>query len=51
MSLPIFTVNRGNGNAAVIDLSDIFLTEFAQLGLGALDRLPHELAPGEGVPE
>ena len=38
MSLPIVTVNRSNGSAPVIDLSDIFLTDFAQLGLGSIDR-------------
>jgi hypothetical protein len=38
MSLPIVTVNRNNGGAPVIDLSDIFLTDFAQLGLGSIDR-------------
>ena len=38
MAIPIVTVNRNNGSSPLIDLSDIFLTDFAQLGLGAMDR-------------
>jgi hypothetical protein len=38
MALPIVTVNPMGGMTTVIDLSDIFLTDFAQLGLGYLDR-------------
>jgi hypothetical protein len=38
MSLPIVSINRNAGGAVVIDLSDIFLTDFAQLGLGSMDR-------------
>jgi len=38
MAIPIVTLNRNNGSAPVIDLSDIFMTDFAQLGLGMMDR-------------
>ncbi len=38
MSLPIVSINRNAGGAVVIDLSEIFLTDFAQLGLGSMDR-------------
>ena len=38
LSLPIQTVNPAAGQAPVIDLSDVFLTDFAQLGLGSFDR-------------
>ena len=37
MALPIVTLNPGT-QAPVIDFSQIFLSDFAQLGLGALDR-------------
>jgi hypothetical protein len=38
LSLPIVTLNPQSGMAPVIDLNDVFLTDFAQLGLGAFDR-------------
>jgi len=38
MSLPIVSINRNAGGAVLIDLSEIFLTDFAQLGLGSMDR-------------
>jgi hypothetical protein len=38
MALPILAINPMRGAAAVVDFSDIFFTDFAQLGLGALDR-------------
>jgi hypothetical protein len=37
MSIPIVSVNPGT-QGALIDLGDIFFTDFAQLGLGSLDR-------------
>ncbi len=37
MALPIVTINP-NGQAPLVDFSQIFLSDFAQLGLGALDR-------------
>lgn len=38
MSLPIVAINEAAGGAPVIDLSEIFLGDFAQLGLGQVDR-------------
>ncbi|MBX6312886.1 MAG: zinc-dependent metalloprotease [Isosphaeraceae bacterium] len=38
MALPIVSVNPAGGMSTVIDLADIFFTDFAQLGLGSLDR-------------
>jgi len=38
MALPIVSINMRAGGAALIDLADIFLTDFAQLGLGPVDR-------------
>jgi hypothetical protein len=37
LALPVLSVNP-NGNGAIIDLADIFLTDFAQLNLGNFDR-------------
>jgi len=38
MALPILSINPSGGQSVVIDLSDIFFTDFAGLGFGALDR-------------
>jgi len=38
MALPILSINAGNDHSVVIDLSDIFFTDFAQLGFGSIDR-------------
>lgn len=38
LALPILSVNEQNGGALVVDLADVFLTDFAELGLGSLDR-------------
>ena len=38
MALPIIALNPTHGGAPLIDFSDIFMTDFAQLGLGMLDR-------------
>ncbi len=38
MALPIVALNPMKGGSALIDFSDIFMTDFAQLGLGMLDR-------------
>jgi Met-zincin/Domain of unknown function (DUF5117) len=37
MALPILSINP-QGGTMVIDLADIFMTDFAQVGLGSLDR-------------
>jgi hypothetical protein len=38
MALPIIAINPMRGGATLIDFSDIFMTDFAQLGLGMVDR-------------
>ena len=38
MALPIVSIHPGGGMSVVIDLADIFFTNFAQLPLGYLDR-------------
>jgi hypothetical protein len=38
MALPIVSLNPGGGMSVLIDLSEIFFTNFAQLPLGNLDR-------------
>lgn len=38
MAVPIVSLNPAGGMSVVVDLSDIFFTDFAQLGLGFLDR-------------
>ena len=39
LALPIVSINQANNNAVVIDLADVFLTDFAQLQFfGSLDR-------------
>jgi hypothetical protein len=37
-SLPIVSLNQRNGNSPLIDLSEIFLSNFAELPLGSMDR-------------
>ena len=41
MALPIVALNPMRGGAVLIDFSDIFLTDFAELGLGFLLSLIH----------
>ncbi len=38
MALPIVSVNPAGGMSTVVDFADVFLTDFAQLGIGSLDR-------------
>jgi hypothetical protein len=38
LALPIIAINQMKGGSALIDLSDIFMTDFAQLGFGMVDR-------------
>jgi hypothetical protein len=39
LAIPIVSINQANQGALVIDLADIFLTDFAQLGMfGSVDR-------------
>jgi hypothetical protein len=48
LALPIVSVNPAGGMSTVVDLSDIFLTDFAQLGLGFLDRSRSSYAKVKG---
>ena len=50
MALPILALNPMKGGAAVIDFSDIFMTDFAQLGLGMLDRSRSTWTKVKGFP-
>jgi hypothetical protein len=38
MALPVISINNMNNHSVVIDLADIFFTNFADLGFGGLDR-------------
>ena len=38
MALPIVSINQMNNRSVVIDLADIFFTNFAELSFGGLDR-------------
>ncbi len=48
MSLPILAINPMRGAAAIVDFSDIFFTDFAQLGLGPIDRSRTSWAKAKG---
>ena len=50
MALPIASVNMMRGGAVLIDLSDIFMTDFAQLGLGMVDRSRCSWVKAKGFP-
>ena len=50
MALPIVALNPMKGGAALIDFSDIFMTDFAQLGLGMLDRSRSSWTKFKGFP-
>ena len=50
LALPILSINP-SGQAVVIDLADIFLTDFAELGIGSHGPQPSVLAQDQGVPE
>ncbi len=50
MALPIVALNPMRGGSALIDFSDIFMTDFAQLGLGMLDRSRSSWVKVKGFP-
>jgi len=50
MALPIITVNMMRGGAPVVDFAEIFLSDFAQLGLGMLDRSRSSWVKVKGYP-
>ena len=51
VALPILAINPMRGMAAIVDLSDVFLTDFAELGLGPIDRNRSSWAEVKGFPE
>ena len=51
MALPIIAINPMRGGAVLIDFSDIFMTDFAQLGLGMLDRSRSSWTKVKGFPQ
>lgn len=50
MALPIVSLNPMKGNAALIDLSDVFMSDYAQIGLGAVDRSRSQWTKVKGFP-
>jgi hypothetical protein len=50
MALPIIALNPMKGGAVLIDFSDIFMTDFAQLNVGMLDRSRSSWAKVKGFP-
>ena len=50
MALPIIALNPMKGGAVLIDLSDIFMNDFAQLNLGMLDRNRSSWTKVKGFP-
>ena len=50
MALPIIAINPMRGGATLIDFSDIFMTDFAQLGLGSIDRSRSHWSKVKGFP-
>jgi hypothetical protein len=50
MALPIIAINPMRGGAPLIDFSDIFLTDFAELNLGMLDRHRSSWSKVKGFP-
>ncbi|MDG3005643.1 zinc-dependent metalloprotease [Paludisphaera mucosa] len=50
MALPIVALNMMRGGAPLIDLSDVFMTDFAQLGLGPIDRSRSSWQKVKGFP-
>jgi hypothetical protein len=50
MALPIVALNPMRGGAVLIDLSDVFMTDFAQLGIGMVDRTRSSWAKVKGFP-
>jgi hypothetical protein len=50
LALPIIALNQMKGGAALIDFSDIFMTDFAELRLGMLDRARSHWSKVKGFP-
>ncbi|MFO0892721.1 MAG: zinc-dependent metalloprotease [Isosphaeraceae bacterium] len=50
MALPIVTINTMRGGAPLIDLSDIFMNDIADLRIGAIDRSRSQWTKVKGFP-
>jgi hypothetical protein len=50
MALPILAINPMRGAAAIVDFSEIFFTDFAELGLGSIDRTRTSWTKAKGFP-
>jgi hypothetical protein len=50
MALPIVTINQMRGGAPLIDLSDIFMNDFADLRIGSIDRSRSQWTKVKGFP-
>jgi len=50
MALPIVTLNPMRGGAVLIDLSDVFMTDFAEIGMGSIDRSRSQWSKVKGFP-
>ena len=50
MALPIVTLNPMRGGAVLIDLSDVFMSDFAEIGMGSIDRSRSHWSKVKGFP-
>ena len=50
MALPIVALNPMRGGAVLIDLSDVFMTDFAEIGMGSIDRSRSQWSKVKGFP-
>ena len=50
MALPILALNPMRGGAVLIDLSDVFMTDFAEIGMGSIDRSRSQWTKVKGFP-
>ena len=50
MALPIVALNPMRGGAVLIDLSDVFMTDFAEIGMGSIDRSRSQWTKVKGFP-
>jgi hypothetical protein len=50
MALPIVALNPMRGGTVLIDLSDVFMGDFANVGIGAIDRSRSHWSKAKGFP-
>ena len=50
MALPIVALNPMRGGAVLIDLSDVFMTDFAEIRMGSIDRSRSQWSKVKGFP-